>query len=148
MLKNLAYITVIILGTIAVVFGLLTYQQYFNPSPNFRESEEKKLLRSVPLQTAPLEERIAFNEKLKGYEQETGTIDVNRCRVSPKIFRVKEGTEFRIRNQEHIPYKIGIGDETFELAPSSIVIRKAGKGDSLTDISCNGGIEGLIHIHQ
>ncbi len=176
MAKNFVYIGIAVLALIAVVLGYKIYQQKLTSTlpqtnqstqnrpttptsvnqatpgeaqtPSVDLGEQERLVKSVPLPTAPLEARIAFNDQLKKYEKETGTIEITNCKPLPLIFRVKGETSFSIKNNDAVEYKISVGGQKITLAPNSMSTMMAGKADGVTDISCNGGVQGLVHFHQ
>jgi hypothetical protein len=176
MSKILTPIGIICLLIIAVVLGYtifqkqiapssnnqaVTNQQYITPQPSTNNStttapttnqpsaEEQDLVKAIPGSSSTLEERVAYNIKLQKFEKVTDTIEITNCWPNPFIARVREFTDLKIKNNDNVEQLIYLGQTQINVpAGKTITTKPPGKGDGITNLTCNGGAQGLLHVIQ
>lgn len=166
MTKILSYIGISVLVVIAIVLGYTIIQQPSIQQPpnqqstpqvpinnsttqqNLPSAEEQALVKAIPAPNSTLEERIEYNKKLEKFEKVTDTVEITNCWPSPFIARVREDTDLKIVNNDNVEQLIFIGQTQLNVPAKGTVTTKPGKGDGITNLTCNGGGSGLLHTIQ
>lgn len=115
---------------------------------NLPSSEEQALVKAVPASNSTLEERIEYNKKLEKFEKVTDIVQITNCWPSPFIARVREDIVLKIKNNDDVENIVFIGQKEISVPANTTVTTEPGKGDSITNLTCNGGGEGLLHTIQ
>ena len=111
-------------------------------------AEEQALVKAIPDPNSSLEEKIEYNKKLEKFEKVTDMVEITNCWPYPFIARVREDTDLKIKNNDSVDNIIFIGQKQINVPANTTVTTEPGKGDGITNLTCNGGAQGLLHVIQ
>lgn len=176
MAKNFVYIGIAVLALIAVVLGYKIYQQRLSYTlPQTNQSQNRpatgtvvnqatpggaqntaqnidldSLFKQFPGANATTEEKTKFNSYLLSIGQETGTLVINNCKVTPLVFRVKKGVDFMVSNLDNKDHTLNVNQVTFSVKAKETKKLTTDNLDGAYGYYCDGvgPRVGILHVVQ
>jgi len=176
--NKLMIVGIVVLAVIAVVLGYQIYQETLaskpqsvsqtqtpilpqtvgdtnisQVSPQPQDIDVESILKQFPSSTATDEERIKSNDYLLSLGQEVDTLTIvssatANCSPTPKILRVKKGTEFKIVNQDNVDHKLSMFQKDISVKANTTITVKTDWGAGAYGYVCDGTGRrvGILHI--
>lgn len=148
-----------ILVGVAILLIFAIYQQKVNNSPFTTTSslpsvsnitEDERFILNPPPATASAEKKKKHAEIVTKLAKEGNLVEIKDCKPTPLVLQVKQGSEFKIKNNDNVNHNIIIDSEhAYELPTNNQLTIKAEFKYGPADYGyiCEGaGLVGFFHI--
>ena len=140
MSKNLVYVSIAVLAVIAIVLGYQIYQQQrltapssSTPLPVTTQDQQPDfnrqsypLIGNFPGNNTSDEERKKFSDAVRAQAKESDMLDITGCKANPLVYKIKLGSDFKIKNSDTVEHKLYIGGaEKYKIPANTTITVKA-----------------------